>query len=302
MGNLWLPDLDDWLRDADLEVHEFDGDTPGGWRARSRSSGGYDDIHAVGLHHDASAIGRGWELAARAHFVNHEFAPVGALALNRDGSWTVGAAGATNTQGKGGPYRCSRGTTPLDSANRYWISIEAGNNGLGEPWPQPQQDSYLRGVAAIVRGLAEQGAYDAAARRYRKIVLDPLIDGGVAHFEWTTRKIDPAGPARWANTADRYQRWQMAAWRADVAALLTVPEEDDMDPTKMTLWRPWGYQNIFIITPAGVFHASLPLLKAFGLPTDAAGITARVVEDDHPQTRKSMVAQAGLTEADLVKA
>lgn len=231
MGNLWLPDLDDWLRDAGLEVYEHPG-----WLTRSRSSGGYDDIHAIGLHHDASAIGRGREAAARAHFDLHEFAPVGALALNRDGSWTVGAAGATNTQGKGGPFRCSRATTPLDAANRYWIAIEAGNNGLGEPWPTVQQDSYLRGVAAIVRGLAEQGAYDAAARSYRRIVLDPLIDGGVAHFEWTTRKIDPAGPARWHTTTDRYMRWDMAAWRRDVAALLTTPdEEEDMEPRWFTL-------------------------------------------------------------------
>lgn len=231
MGNLWLPDLDDWLRDAGLEVHEDDG-----WRTRSRSSGGYDDIHAVGLHHDASAIGRGWEAAARAHFHLHEFAPVGALALNRDASWTVGAAGATNTQGKGGPYRCSRATTPLDSANRYWIAIEAGNNGIGEPWPEDQQDSYQRGVAAIIRGLAEQGAYDAAARAYRRIVLDPLVDGGIAHFEWTTRKIDPAGPARWHTTTDRYMRWDMAAWRRDIASLITAPvEEEDMTPRWFTL-------------------------------------------------------------------
>ena len=81
-----------------------------------------------------------------------------------------------------------------------------------------------------------------------------------------------------------------------------IPEEDEMDPDKMILWRPKGFQNILIVTTAGVFHASLPLLKAFRLPTDAAGINARVVEDDHPQTLKSMLVQAGLTFADLVKA
>lgn len=298
MGNLWLPDLDDWLRDAGLEVHEHPG-----WLTRSRSSGGYDDIHAIGLHHDASAIGRGWEAAARAHFDLHEFAPVGALALNRDGSWTVGAAGATNTQGKGGPYRCTRGATPLDSANRYWIAIEAGNNGLGEPWPQHQQDSYQRGVAAILRGLAEQGAYDAAARTYRRIVLDPLVDGGVAHFEWTTRKIDPAGPARWHTTTDRYMRWDMAAWRRDVATLLTAPDtEEDMDLSKSVMMRPKGFGNIFVITPAGaVLHASLELLAAFGLPTTETEINKRTVNFDHPQLRKSLLAQCGLTEADLVR-
>lgn len=98
--------------------------------------------------------------------------------------------------------------TPQDTANRYWIAIEADNNGLGEEWPSAQRTSYARGCAALIRGL----------ERDRGIVLDPLRDV-VAHFEWApTRKIDPAGPPTpFAVMMDRYKRWDMAAFRRSVA-------------------------------------------------------------------------------------
>lgn len=238
MGNLWIPDAADWLRAAGLEVVEYPG-----WLTRSRSSGGFDDILAIGLHHDASAIGRSGQRAADAHWRDHEFRPVGNFSLDRDGVWWVGAAGASNTQGKGGPYKCSRGTIPLDQGNRYTIAIEAANNGLGEPWPAHQQDSYARGIAALIVGLRDQGAYDAAARRHRPITLDPAVDP-IAHFEWApTRKIDPAGPSKWADTNDRYQRWRMDDFRSDVAAVVNRPpepdpEEDEDMPARELIVRP----------------------------------------------------------------
>jgi hypothetical protein len=70
-------------------------------------------------------------------------APVANLLLARDGSVWVMAAGATNTNGKGGPYQVSKGTVPKDSMNTHAVSIEAANNGVGEPWPQVQIDAYF---------------------------------------------------------------------------------------------------------------------------------------------------------------
>ena len=54
------------------------------------------------------------------------------LYLDRGGTWWVLAAGATNTNGKGGPW----GPIPANSANSRVIGIEAGNNGIGEPGPR----------------------------------------------------------------------------------------------------------------------------------------------------------------------
>ena len=80
-----------------------------------------------------------------------------------------------------------------------------------------------------------------------------------------------------------------AAWLDD------TPEEESMD--KSRLWRPKGYQNIFIITPSGnVLHASQALLAAFQIPL------TNIIEDDHPQTLQSILRLAGLTVSDLVKA
>lgn len=238
MGSLWLPDLDHWLRDAGLPAGEWPG-----WLTNSRSSGGYDDIFAIGVHHDASSASSTLAANSRYGFDTAQYAPIGAVRLNRgDGDWMVGAAGATNTQGKGGPLPCSRGTIPKDSGNRYVVSIEALNNGTGEPWSAVQQASYVRGVAAMIVGLRDQGAYNAASGFYRRISLNPLSYDVHAHFEWApTRKIDPAGPSKWANLADRYLRWKMDLFRQDVAVQVididgggTPPPPGGGQPVKIT--------------------------------------------------------------------
>ena len=104
------------------------------------------------------------------------------MRLHRDGRLVVGAAGATNTMGKGGPLTCSGGTVPQDRGNQTLIAIEAANNGVGEPWPKVQLDAYIALVGALCWW------YD----------LDPQRDIA-SHWEYCKpscpgRKIDPAGP------------------------------------------------------------------------------------------------------------
>jgi hypothetical protein len=127
--------------------------------------------------------------------------PIGAMLLERSGRVTVGAAGATNTQGKGGPWTLSNGTIPLDKGNAYGIAIEAANRGTGEMWPTVQQDAYT----ALCSALCE--AYG----------LDPARDC-LSHAEWCQpscagRKTDPAGPSRWASSGT----WDMDGFRRDTA-------------------------------------------------------------------------------------
>lgn len=140
--------------------------------------------------------------------------------------WVVGAAGATNTQGLGGPLACTRGIIPKDQGNKFVIAVEAMNNGTGETWPDVMLRSYVGGIAGIIGCLAEQGAYDISTGTYRKIVLDPSRNDLHAHFEWApTRKIDPAGPPAdskdpgYARMTDQYKRWNMNDFRTDVAAI-----------------------------------------------------------------------------------
>jgi len=170
MGSNYLTSLADWCREAGLHVHEVDG-----WQSRARSSGGYESGRpwAIMWHHTASSTSAQNDVNYICY--NCPDAPVSNFLLDRDGHVWVCAAGATNTNGKGGPIGFSKGVVPLDSMNSYAVSIEAANNGLGEPWPQEQIDAYftLNNVLASHLG------------------LNP--DDCCTHHEWAPdRKIDPA--------------------------------------------------------------------------------------------------------------
>jgi hypothetical protein len=83
-------------------------------------------------------------------------------------------------------------------------------------------------------------------------------------------------------------------WIRDRVAQLLDPsfEEPVMKPI---LWRPTGYQNVFIVTGADAIHASTALIDAYGLNVKD------IINDPHPQTLKSILHVSGLTEADLVR-
>jgi len=257
MGAIWLLSLPDVLRAAGLKVVEYPG-----WELRARSSGGYDDIVAVQVHHTASKTTPANDQAYI--WENADSEPIGACYLGRDGVWTVGCAGATNTSGSGGPL----GAIPVDAANRYVISIEAANDGVGEPWPFVQLDSYLRGVGALCT------AYGLGTHH-------PDVHG---HMEWTSRKVDPAGPSPWATGANS---WDMDLFRADIPH---DDEEDGMLPIKV---RFYGYANVFLYGHGGYSHLTQALDAHFaGLPL--------IVSEAHPQGMKSALFQSGLSMADLV--
>jgi hypothetical protein len=207
MGAHWLTDLPDVIERAGLDV-----DCWPGWESRSRSSGGYDQVWAVFAHHTASSTSLQNDCSYMWDSTSGD-QPIGAIYLDRSGLVVVGAAGATNCQGKGGPCATSHGTIPLDKGNAYGIAIEAGNNGVGEAWPAAQQAAYTTLCAALC------DAYD----------LDPLVDV-VAHFEWTARKVDPAGPSAYATGAES---WDMDSFRGDVIGEPDVepPEPEPPTPT-----------------------------------------------------------------------
>jgi hypothetical protein len=174
---IWLLDLPEACRAGGLTVSTFDG-----WETRSRSSGGYDDLLGVGYHHDASSINSDEGSSDDYGWLYADDRPIGAMRLHRDGRLVIGAAGATNTMGKGGPLTCSRGTVPLDRGNQTLIAIEAANNGVGEPWSAVMVDAYV----ALVGALCDWYGFN------------PHTDV-CSHWEYCRptcpgRKIDPAGP------------------------------------------------------------------------------------------------------------
>lgn len=190
MAGRYLTDLADVLHAAGLDVWETDG-----WRNRARSSGGYNPGAPghVMVHHTASGPSSdGWDDVTYMTYA-HADAPLCNLYVDRSGAWYVCAAGATNTNGTG-TDPC--GHIPDDTMNTDAIGIECGNDGIGEPWPGEQLDALTAGVSALC------AAYAIPTHRVH------------GHVEWApTRKIDPAGPPRYAIGDDT---WNMDAFRADL--------------------------------------------------------------------------------------
>ena len=217
-GQIWLLDLPEACRSGGLDVTTFDG-----WETRSRSSGGYDDVLAVGYHHDASSPTSDEGSSDAYGWLYADDKPIGAMRLHRSGALVVGAAGATNTMGKGGPLTCSAGTVPQDRGNQTMIAIEAANNGVGEPWPKVQADAYIALVAALCSWYGLDPARDVHSHA---AYCQPTCPG---------RKIDPAGPVDGypdiAGTSGG-STWDNAAFARHVAACTpTPPEEPDMPLT-----------------------------------------------------------------------
>lgn len=172
MSGIYYDQLVTVLRNAGVSCGVSDINE--GWERRSRSSGGFSSPPlGVCWHHTASSASVANDLS---YMINGSpDRPIGNMLLARDGVvWPI-AAGAANTQGKGGPTGFSRGTVPLDQGNTRMWGIEAQNNGVGEMWSQAQIDAYFKCNAAL-------------AEMFGNEVTDLVSHQGYA----PDRKIDPA--------------------------------------------------------------------------------------------------------------
>lgn len=223
VGTRYLTDLADVLRAAGCHVVEL-----AGWQERARSSGGYDDAGpwAVFWHHTASA-GNGAQDADYCTFGSDD-APVCNVVVGRDGTVHVCAAGATNTNGKGGPHQLPDGRTlPVDGANSRVFGMELSNDGVGMDYPAPMM------AAAFAVSTAVAAAYG----------IDPT--NVVTHQVWAPdRKIDPAtadavegdwwptavtSSGTWSLEALRDECWRRAGAGPDPIPLPPTPGGDDVE-------------------------------------------------------------------------
>lgn len=160
----WLPGV---LKDAGLKVAEVDG-----WESRGR--GDIADVVGVICHHTAGPpTGNMPSLRTIVRGRGDLPGPLSQLALGRDGTFYVVAAGRCNHAGRGQ----WEGEV---SGNGRFIGIEAENTGrANDPWPAVQMDGYRRGVAAVLRQLGRPARFCAGHGEYalpagRKV--DPSFD------------------------------------------------------------------------------------------------------------------------------
>lgn len=236
-----------------------------GWERRSRSSGGFSAPPlGVCWHHTAGTSSVNNDLNYMIH--NSPDAPIGNMLLARDGVvWPI-AAGAANTQGKGGPTQFSRGTVPLDQGNTTMWGIEAQNSGVGQPWPVEQIDAYFKCNQVLAELFGNQ-------------VTDLISHQGYA----PSRKIDPAintsvqGP--WVpHSVTSSGTWDYRDIRAEASARATTPEPPTPTPGDFDMdsflirhseqgWHALVYGDGKV---TGVDNGNLgPWIARFGEPLDA---------------------------------
>lgn len=148
----WLPDV---LRGCGLTVVEEPD-----WQWRGHGDVG--TIKGVLCHHTAGAAkGSMPSLGVVIHGRPDLEGPLCNLALGRDGTFYIVAAGRAYHAGKGLWQGVSEGNSEL-------VGIEAENTGLpnDSPWPAVQVEAYARGVAAILKHIGAKPIMCAGHREY----------------------------------------------------------------------------------------------------------------------------------------
>lgn len=224
MGSRYLDELADELRAAGVAVLEWDG-----WQTRARSSGGYDAGRpsCTVWHHTASTASLESDAAYCA--TGAADAPICNLIIGRDGRVAVIAAGATNTNGKGGPFTLADGTlVAADTMNVHAVGLELANAGTGEPYPPAQIDAAFA-ASLVCSRIIGRGA-----------------DNALEHVEWAPgRKIDPAraeavGGGWRPSSTNSSGSWSGADLRAELVRRSSSSSSPEEEADEMRLFVRHG--------------------------------------------------------------
>lgn len=227
MGAIYVDrELIDLYRFFGLTVNEVPG-----WEHRARSSGGFPiKCEAHWGHHTATGPSSdGWPAVRYATF-DAPAKPVANEFIDRQGVIWIAAGGATNTEGAGGPWH----HIGRDAANGVSWGTEVMNNGIGEPYPEVQQQAFLNASQIFAFYCIRKGWWTLAQ-------VGAGIRNGT-HFEWApTRKIDLRGPSRWTGGANI--KWDYNKFRQDVyegvKLLLAPPPPPPPPPPPDDGKLPW---------------------------------------------------------------
>jgi hypothetical protein len=220
MTTTYLPsNTADILRDAGLKVVEVPG-----WKTRGRppSTGSFNPVGVLNHHTGASALGK--TMAWIMDYVKWLFLigrpsdglppPLCQMALGRDGTVYLGAAGRANHAGKAR----ARGTVAAGDGNSMYVGIE---------W-------MLSGTEAIPRVMYEAGVL------LNKVLITKILHSSVgtvaAHYETSvTGKWDIGDPDGVLHNGKRVLN--MAEFRTDVQNRVLASPKPPKKPTRVTQAR-----------------------------------------------------------------
>lgn len=189
---LWLPAV---LRSAGLTVHEQPG-----WQTRGNST---FDPYGIIVHATAGRLTIETDIRVLLQGSTTAPPPIAQLFLARTGEWWVIASGRCNHA------RTGRAGNMAGYGNTNLLGVEAANDNKGEPWPDVQYRSYVRGVAAIC----------------------DYVDAGASKRRWSTSRISGHNEHQPGEKTD--PTFSMGQFRSDVAAVLA----GDTPPTPSTPGR-----------------------------------------------------------------
>ena len=204
---MFLTDLDVALGNAGIPYTGipatiYDPTGAADWKSRGRpASTGDFTPEGVLCHHTASPPGTTDRTDLQCILAGNSSAPgpISQLYLGRGGAVYIVAAGRANHGGKGIRPGIDSGCADM---NRYLLGIEAGNSGVGEPWPDIQIDRY----GAVVAALCAHYGWSIDADVYLYATTGPPSGG-------CNSKIDPAGPWKLQPDLVGSTTWDLGLWR-----------------------------------------------------------------------------------------
>jgi hypothetical protein len=209
---MFLTDLDVALGNAGIPFTGipatiYDPTGASGWQTRGRpASTGDFNPQGVLCHHTASPAGTSDKVDLQCILAGNSDAPgpISQLYIGRAGNVYVVAAGRANHGGKG--RRPGIDTGGCADMNALLLGIEAGNNGVGEPWPDAQTTIYAEVVAAL-------------CDHYGWTVDDVFLHATTGPPSGgCNSKIDPAGPWQLQPDLVGSTTWDLAMWRGFVVS------------------------------------------------------------------------------------
>lgn len=260
---LWLADV---LRGAGLTVREVPG-----WKTR-----GVEDFAPKGLIvHETQGSWTSSDAGEINVMVNGRAGlsgPIGHLYLSSTGHWHVVTAGFAHH------VRVGWGGIFSGLGNHGLLGIEA-QHGAGQPWTPPQYDSYVRGVAAILRHTGWKVAGHKEHQPGDK--SDPGFDMSIFRADVAAAQMgDDMTPEQAEQLHNLHEMifWNVRPWleshiHVTATALKAIAERVDIDPAELDAIKAAAEAG----AKAGVAATLTPETIAAAIPDDVAEQVVRLL-------------------------